>query len=423
MSTHRILVVDGGPHLVDAVRLAMDEQYPCEVVQLVQDGQLREVVDGDGPWDAIVAGPTQGTQPALRRLADVCEARPDVGLLVTVDGPEPADLHRFDPTRPDELVRLPVAIGALRAAIAGTIRAAHSRRSRVWSTATRGPRGHRAMMYAVSGPTGGSGKTTLAINLAYLLSERGAGRVVLVDLDLQFGEVAPALRLRPTQTIHHVVFDEFGRPHDTDHAAEALPMSLYEAPGGFSVLPAPRDPAWDAIRPEHLTMLFEVLQTQADIVVLDTPAGLGETTLTALDHADHAVAVTQIDLPGVTSLQSFLRTLDQLGYNPNDRTVVLNKELEGTGLSGADLIEVIAPVGGSVPFDPDVTRALNSGLPVCAAEPDAEVTLAIVNALTPMLPAAHPTWRARKGGWLRRDRCNVPRDSERRTPARRSRTG
>jgi MinD-like ATPase involved in chromosome partitioning or flagellar assembly len=154
------------------------------------------------------------------------------------------------------------------------------------------------------------------------------------------------------------------------------------------VLSAPSDPAeGDRVGPDQLTMLIGLLRARADVVVLDTPTGLGESTLAALDAADHVVAVTQVDVPGVTNLQSFLSTLDQLGIDEEHRTVVLNKELANTGLTTADIEQVLGRLGGSVPFDPGVTRALNSGLPVCAAEAGHAASKAILSTLTPLLPA------------------------------------
>lgn len=390
MSLHRILVVDRSPELANAVRLAMGNQRRCEVVHLPRAGQLLEIADTEGPWDAVVAGPTQATQAALRRLATLRESCPELGLLVAVNGSEPADLGMFVHARPDELVRLPVAVTALRSAVIDTLRAAEARRAAARAPVE--PAERYATIYAVTGPTGGSGKTMVALNLAYLLAHRQAGRVIVVDLDLQFGEIAPALQLYGTQTLHHVLFDERGRPHDPTTVAEALAESLHPCPGGFTVLPAPHDPAAaDAIRAEQLALLLELLKTRADMIVLDTATGLGEPVLVALDHADHVVTVTQIDMPGAANLRAFLETLDQLGVGADRRTIVLNKELTNTGLSSADIVKVIGPIGGAVPFDAAIMRALNLGLPVCAAEPTHPAARAIVAALEPLLPAAPKT--------------------------------
>ena len=92
----------------------------------------------------------------------------------------------------------------------------------------------------MSSATGGCGKTFLATNLAYMLSHYTGKRACIVDLDLQFGEVSTALRLRPRYTIFDALERTAGEEPDLEAHIEDY-LVTHET--GFSVLAAPKDPA------------------------------------------------------------------------------------------------------------------------------------------------------------------------------------
>lgn len=421
----RVLVIDRSRTLADELREAFEDDDGLqvdgpEIVHLARTTQAVDVIAEEGPWDAIVAGPSEASRTGLRRLAEVRAHAPDLGVLAAVNGTEPADVQTLVRARPDELIRLPMGADQLAGALRSTIDAARTRREQHAPTPAPAPAPapeptpqRTGRVLTVGGPTGGCGKTTLAINLASLLARKTDRRVVLVDLDLQFGEVTAALQLRPPHTIYDLLFDEADRPLEADEVAESLDGSLTATAAGFEVLAAPRDPAQaDMITTEQVEMLLDVMRGQADEVIVDTPTGLREQTVTALDLADHLVAVTQVDVPGVANMRSYLDTVDQLGLGSERRTVVLNKELAESGVSGDDAREVLGPVAGSLPFTPGVMRALNSGRPFCEVEPDHETTKALHAALAELLPeelaVAPPEQPGGIRGWWRRQTQQTP---------------
>ncbi|HEX4579007.1 MAG TPA: response regulator [Candidatus Dormibacteraeota bacterium] len=132
------------------------------------------------------------------------------------------------------------------------------------------------LVTAVIAGKGGVGKTVIAVNLATALRTGKSRRVVLVDLSLQFGDVAAALALRTDRTIG----DLLAEGHLADH--ELVRDTLAAGPGGISVLLAPTTPdVADLITPAHLSALVETLRADFDHIVLDTPSYLTETTLNA----------------------------------------------------------------------------------------------------------------------------------------------
>ncbi|HVL98491.1 MAG TPA: AAA family ATPase [Egibacteraceae bacterium] len=407
----RVLVVDRRPELADTLRTALSGGERPEIVHLRRTTQALDVLVDEGPWDVLVAGPSEESGAGLRRLAQIREVDPTLGLLVTVNGKEPSDLGALVKARPDELVRVPAAPAALRTALLATAAAAEGRRSGAIEAALRTAEQATRLgrIYTVSGPTGGCGKTTVAVNLAAMLGKPGTHRVVLVDLDVQFGEVTAALQLRPAHNLYDMVFDANDQRASGAEVAEALATGLTETPYGFSVLPAPRDPVHgDAITADDVTQLLAVLRQHADYVVVDTPTGLREGVLAALDLSEDIIVVSQVDVPGVANLRTFLSMLQRLGVAPEHQHVLLNKEMVDSGVTAHDAMEILGPVAGSMPFDAGVLRALNEGKPLCVVAPHHPVAAKLWRALAAVLPPdavppSEPTDEApRKRRWWQR---------------------
>lgn len=386
----RVLVVDRRPDLTEKLRKALVGEDRPEIVHLARTTHALEVLTEDGPWDVLVAGPSEESGAGLRRLAEIRETDPTLGLLVTVNGKEPADLGSFVKSRPDELLRVPAGPAALRSAVLAVAEASAARRGTVREAEFHPPvelPTRLGQIYTVGGPTGGCGKTTVAVNLAAMLGRPGTHKVVLVDLDVQFGEVTAALQLRPSYTLYDVLFDAAEQRASGAEVAEALATGLTPTPYGFSVLPAPRDPVQgDMVSADDVIQLLVSLRQQADYIVVDTPTGLREGSLAALDLSDDIVVVSQVDVPGVANLRTYISMLERLGADVQHQHVLLNKEMVDSGITARDAIEILGPVAGSMPFDPAVLRALNEGRPLCASQPDHPVARKLWVALGKLLP-------------------------------------
>jgi len=385
----RVLVVDRRSELTERLRTVLNGDDRPEIVHLPRTTRAVSVVNEDGPWDVVVAGPSEESGAGLRRLVEIRESDPTLGLLVTVNGKDPADLGALVKARPDEIVNVPASPAALRAAMHTATAAVAERRATVHETAARqiDTKTRLGHVYTVSGPTGGCGKTTVAVNLAAILGRSGTHKVVLVDLDVQFGEVTAALQLRPAHTLHDVLFATADLRATGAEIAESLATDLTETPYGFSVLPAPRDPVeGDAVAADDVVQLLTSLRHQADYIVVDTSTGLREGVLAALDVSQDIVVVSQVDVPGVANLRTFISMLERLGVEPGHQHVLLNKEMAGSGVTARDAIEILGPVAGTMPFDPAVLRALNEGRPLCATDPHHPVAKKLWRALEPLLP-------------------------------------
>lgn len=222
----------------------------------------------------------------------------------------------------------------------------------------------RSEAIAVVAPKGGQGKSTLSINLAVGLAEIAPNSVVLVDGDLQFGDVSVALALEPTHTIVDAVAPE---------AADELVLKTtftHHPAGFFVVASAPSPELGDGIEPADLGELITRLRGIFRFVVVDSTPGLGEHTLHVLEHVTDAVFVSNMSVSSLRALRAELTMLTTLGLMPANRHVVLNFSDRMAGLTAKDAAAIIgAPIDLEVPRSSAVVLASNRGKPLLHDEP------------------------------------------------------
>ena len=176
-------------------------------------------------------------------------------------------------------------------------------------------------VYTVFSTKGGVGKTFVSINLAASLAKNPEKRVVLVDLDLDFGNAALALNLYPKFTITDVIDDI--RHMDSD----LIESYLIPHESGIKVLPANLQPNMnDFINAEHIHVILEALRESFDYVIVDMPGRFVETIMPALALADQLLVITTPELSAVRNIKVLLVTLKDLNFPQSKIRIVLNKE-------------------------------------------------------------------------------------------------
>lgn len=213
---------------------------------------------------------------------------------------------------------------------------------------------------SVVSPKGGVGKTTVATNLAVGLAEFDPSSTVLVDLDLQFGDVASALDLKPEQTLPDAVRSTAGP--DT----MLLKTYLTQHSTGMYVLCGSDSPAdADRITAQQVGHLLQLLASEFRYVIVDTAPGLSEHTLSAMDQSSDLVLVTSLDVPGIRGLRKELMMLSALNMVPDARHVVLNFADRNSELSITDVEATLgAAVDFRIPRSKAIVASTNQGVPL-----------------------------------------------------------
>jgi pilus assembly protein CpaE len=261
---------------------------------------------------------------------------------------------------------------------------------------------------SVMSPKGGVGKTTVATNVAVGLAQRAPGATVIVDLDIQFGDVASALDLEPAHFLADVVHGA------ARYDAMVLKTFLTQHKTGLYAICAPNVPGdADKISPEDVTHLLQTLAAEFRYVVLDTAPGMTETTLAALDQTTDLIMLTSMDVPGVRGLRKELDTMAALGVSVRTRQVVLNFAEQRGLLSVADVEATIkTKVDLVLPRSKATLNSINQGVPLLQSgvrDPmtkqlrrlvdrtvDPATQVVASNSAVPTNPQRSPWWRRKQ---------------------------
>jgi pilus assembly protein CpaE len=231
---------------------------------------------------------------------------------------------------------------------------------------------------------GGVGKTLIATNLAVGLAEHTGGRVALIDLDLQFGDVGVMLNLDHSRSITELVDGSSGIDD------ESLGEVLATGPAGVKVLLAPISPELaDLVTAEHVRSLIAELRKAFDYVVVDSSSHLTEFNLEVIELAQRVLVITALTIPAIKDAKLTLKVLESLSVEPEKTMLVVNRA-DGYADFNQESIEqsLRTPVAVQIPHDPRVIGdAITNGRPFVTANRDAEVSRAVRELVTKIAPA------------------------------------
>ena len=229
------------------------------------------------------------------------------------------------------------------------------------------PQQQSAKVIVVLSPKGGSGKTAVTSNLAVALAQRHPGRVVAVDLDVQFGDLGTALSLTSERTL-----GQLSRAANID--ATTVKLHLTPCAHGLFVLVGARDYAdADSIDSSHVSAVLTLLAQSFEYVIVDTPAGLDELTLAALECATDLLLVSSLDVTSIRNLRKALDALDHIHVKA-DRRLVLNRSDSKVGLNPSDAEEAIGmKISCAIPSTREIPLSLNLGTQVVVSDPKSPV--------------------------------------------------
>jgi pilus assembly protein CpaE len=221
---------------------------------------------------------------------------------------------------------------------------------------------------------GGVGKSVVAVNVALCLAEDLDQPVLLLDADLQFGDVAVMLALEPERSVVEAI-----NGGDILEPTALRKVMSTDPESGLMVLSAPPAPTFaDQIAVDDMLALVRVLRTMYAAVVIDLPASFSDVVLALVASSDDVLMVAGLDLPSVKNVGIGFQTLRLLGTPPEKLHLVLNRANSNVGL-GVDQAEASLGVKAEtlIPSDVVVPKSVNDGVPVVRYAPTAAVSLSL----------------------------------------------
>jgi pilus assembly protein CpaE len=214
-------------------------------------------------------------------------------------------------------------------------------------------------LIAVLGLKGGCGKTLTVANVGVALAQAGH-RVALIDLDLQFGDLALAMGLRPERTLYDLV--RSGGSLDE----EKLEDYLITHSSGARTLLAPVSPEQAGqVTVPFLREVERLLRETHDFVLIDTPPNFTPEVIAAIDASTDVLMVAMRDTLSLKNTKLGLETLERMGYDRGRIRMVLNRANTNVGLQTQDVLAIIGRSADvMVPSHRNVTRSINQGEPI-----------------------------------------------------------
>lgn len=264
-----------------------------------------------------------------------------VRVILIAEDLSPSSLHQLLRDGGDEFIPYPLPEGELHRAIervtAPQIEEAPTAAARPTLKATGDRNG---VVIPVQGMSGGVGATTFAVNLAWELAnidKKDPPRVVILDLDLQFGSVSTYLDLTRRETVLEMLADM----ENADSEVFMQALQSYEA--RLHVLTSPADLVpMDLIGPTEIGRLIEMARVNFDYIIIDMPSVMVDWSQTVLEAAHVYFGLTELDMRSAQNMLRLKRALQAEDLPFNKLRFLLNRAPKFTDLSGKSRVKRLA---------------------------------------------------------------------------------
>ena len=364
----KVLLVSKLEKNLALLRKHLEDEEIAVIGESEGGAEALEVVENQEP-DMVIISMTEGDLDVLNLAERIITYRPKCFVVLV---PEEMNI---------EVMQAAMGIGAHNVAALSDnpkdfveyVKAVyHSENLRIRSLSERQSMAWSSQVITVFSAKGGMGKTSVAVNMAVALAERGK-KVAIVDLDLQFGDVPTFLDLEPRDTIAELMQESYSLTIDTIRGYMMMHSS------GVQVLCAPKSPEYaEMIAPERVQSLLSVMRSYYDFVIVDTASILNDLTFNAIEASNHVFFLTGLDLSSLKNSRLAMNLLESL-QQKEKVSVIVNCAEETNSITLDDVEKVLhTSVFLAIPTEHSVAvNALNKGIPFVTGAANSKLSEAV----------------------------------------------
>ncbi|MEM6745728.1 MAG: AAA family ATPase [Pseudomonadota bacterium] len=297
-----LAVVSDDIRVFDGLKAELDQELPNGGWVDVRPPDLFAALPAAAPPAALIAASSDAPDK-LEQTEQLVRGARQAGsyVILLVQDLSPAAMHRLMRAGADDFLPVPIPDGSIADAL-DRMRQRDDDRG-----APAQARSRDGAILAVYGVSGGVGATSFAVNLAWEIAQESRKsnlRVLLLDLDFQYGSVSTYLDL----TRGDAVYELLTSVERLDAAGLRVALASYKR--RLDVLTAPADALpFDIVDPDGMSRILDLARATHDVVVIDMPRALTQWTETVLQQCQTWYALMEMDLRSAQNMLRFLRTL------------------------------------------------------------------------------------------------------------------
>ena len=226
-------------------------------------------------------------------------------------------------------------------------------------------------MITIYSNKGGIGKTTIATNLAVELAKTTRDKVALVDLNLQLGDVSTFLNINPSFDVAYVLKNLTDKKEDSLINAferiQNIPLYVLSDPSYIEQS--------EAISPEQIEKLFQVLKRMFSYVVIDMSSNIEPTSLKILDKSDFVLFTTIVNIPAIRNAQRCLNLFRSRRYPMGKVKILVNRFIENDDIKIEDIETALGEkIYWKIPNNYfSIMESINKGIPISDISSDSNI--------------------------------------------------
>lgn len=217
----------------------------------------------------------------------------------------------------------------------------------------------RGTVITITGAKGGIGKTVISVNLALALRRETGKRVVLLDADTQFGDVATMFDASPSRTIA----DLLRRSDELDRQSIRDFLTVHSS--GVEILASSPDDTWTHCDGDCLKQIIDLLAQTYDFVVVDTAGSFDAFVRACIEASTLTMVITTGEVSSIRDTAAAFHRLDGWDIGEDRTKVLLNRGVRVGGISTEELQEALSrDIFWQVPYDRRLPVSVQLGQPI-----------------------------------------------------------